>query len=313
MQSLKMRRLSIDVDDTMLARAEASAAARRKTIQELVAEYLQLIGKDIVTVELPHAACRPFIHMYRHGGRDAITGYISKGGWAAFERPMPNYFFACAKMHPGIIIDGGANTGFYSLLAASASANNRTLAFEPDPVVHKLLRANIDANSLEAYIVAEAVALSGVEGVAPLYVPTQDHGVVETSSSLESRFKPRYHETLDVRTVTVDGLTALTNPSEQRVSVIKIDVAGHECAVLAGAVRTVARHRPVIFVEILERAETGFLSHFIGSHGYIDVPLRSDGPLIAHGTVAFVPAAWNHALVPGELLTRFLTASRAAV
>jgi FkbM family methyltransferase len=309
MQRLAVRTLSIDADDMVLARAEASSAARHKTLQELLVEYLRIISDDIATIELPHAAYRPFVHMYRHRGRDTTAGYVAKGGWDAFEQPMPSYFFAWVRMQPGIIIDGGANTGFYSLLAASASADNRTLAFEPDPVVYRLLRANIDANSLESVIAAEAVALSGEQGVAPLYVPAQDHGLVETSSSLESRFKPRYYEILDVRTITIDGL----NVAEQRVSVIKIDVAGHECAVLAGAADTVARHRPVIFVEILERADMGFLSHFIASQGYVDVPLRSTGQLMAQGTVAFDSAAWNHALVPTELLAQFLTASRAAI
>jgi FkbM family methyltransferase len=308
-----VRTLSISVDEAVLARAEASAAARHKALQEFLIEYLRIVGDDIATIELPHSAYRPFVQMYRHRGRDTTAGYVAKGGWDTFERPMPSYFFACAKMHPGIVIDGGANTGFYSLLAACASADNRTLAFEPDPVVYGLLRANIDANNLGSFIVTEAAALSGGEGVAPLYVPAQDHGLVETSSSLESRFKPRHYETIEVKTVTVDGLTAVTSPPGQNVSVIKIDVAGHECAVLRGAVETVARHRPVIFMEILERADIGFLSHFIARQGYVDVPLRSDGPLMAQGTVAFDPAAWNHAFVPTEFVARFLTASRAAI
>ncbi len=306
------RTITIGLDDPELARAEAYAAAKRRTIEELVHGYLRSIGNDFVEAELPRGSCNPFLQMQRHGGRDTTAGFLARGAWDEFERPMPGYFYAWARLHPGIVIDGGANTGFYSLLAANASAQNHVLAFEPDPLIRGLLQANIEANGLAARVAAHAAALSDRNGRGMLHIPTQDHGVIETSSSLESKFKSRFSEVLEVETLTIDEVAGTWDLHGLPVRLIKIDVAGHEGAALAGAEETVARHRPVVFAEVLDRADFGVLSQFIARHNYTDVPLRSQGALSGQGTVTFEGDAWNHALVPAETLPRFLVAARSA-
>lgn len=304
------RSIRLNIDEASLARAEAYAASKRLTIEALVSLYLRDIGDDLVSAALPSGACQPFMQMLRHKGRDTTAAFLGKGGWNEFERPMPGCFYAWARMVPGLIVDGGANTGFYALLSAYASAQNRVLAFEPDPAVHGLLQRNIDANGLGARITAYATALSDRNGHGVLHIPTQDHGVIETSSSLEGKFKSQFSEVLEVETVTIDHALGAPDLRGQRVSLIKIDVAGHEAAVLAGAERTIAEHRPVVFAEVLDRAEFDLLSRFVARHDYLDVPLRPQGTLTAQGAVTFVGEAWNHALVPAEALPRFLGAAR---
>ncbi len=306
------RTITVDLDGPEMARAEAYAATKRRTVGELVQGYLRAIGNDYVEAELPRGACNAFLRMHRHGGRDTTAGFLADGAWDEFERPMPGYFYAWARLHPGIVIDGGANTGFYALLAANASERNQVLAFEPDPLVRGLLQENIEANGLVSRVSAHAAALSDRNGRGMLHIPTQDHGVIETSSSLETKFKSRFSEVLEVETLTIDRVVGTWDLHGQPVRLIKIDVAGHEGAALAGAERTLADHRPVVFAEVLDRADFGLLSQFIARHNYTDVPLRSQGALAGQGTVTFEGDAWNHALVPAELLPRFLVAARSA-
>ena len=309
MADTELRHIATHLDDEAFARAEAYAATKRATVEELVDAYLRALGDDVALVPLPAAAKRKFLQMLRHRGRDTTVGYLS-GGWEAFERPMPTLVFGWAQAAPGLIIDGGANTGFYSLLAASADPANRILAFEPDPAVRALLQQNVAANDLGTQITVREQALSERAGDAQLFIPSQDHGVIETSASLEPAFKSYYSEVVTVPVLTVDAALQAPELAGQTVSLIKIDVAGHEAAVLEGAEQTVAKHRPVLFTEVLDRADFGRLSGFIARHNYVDVPLWQNAALAGKAAVTWESGAWNHALAPAEKLPRFLSVAR---
>jgi FkbM family methyltransferase len=250
------------------------------------------------TVDLPG----PYL-MLRHGGRDLVARIAGEGGWMAFERPMPEIFFAAASGLPGLVVDVGCNTGFYALLACAASPQNRVIAFEPDPTIQPLVAANISLNRLGGRIETSPLALSDVAREAQLYVPDQAHGLIESASSLEvTFFQGKHSAALPVKTARLDEVLREEN---QPVRIMKIGVEGHEMAVLAGATATVARFRPLIFVEILDRADNDGLTDFVLSHRYADIPIRADQPLGVAERVAFEPLAWNHALVPLELVSQF--------
>lgn len=302
--------IGLELDAAALARAEAFAASRGTTLGALVESHVRELGHGLTAAMLPDNACFTFLRMFRHGGRDTTATFLADGAWDEFEHPMPAHLYNWVRSHAGIVIDGGAHTGFYSLLAAAASAGARVLAFEPDPTVRELLQSNIAANGLGDRIAVSPAALSGSAGRAPLYVPPQDHGMIETSSSMEPGFKSRFSEVLNVETSTVDQVVAALPSGEQRVTVLKLDVAGHEAAALDGSEATVTEHRPVVFAEVLDRADFGRLSRFVARHNYIDVPLRSTGQLHPQAAVTFERDAWNHAFVPAEVLPAFLVALR---
>lgn len=305
-----LRTVSIEIEEAALARAEAHAAARRTSVPALIEAHLRDLGDGLVAARLPDGAKPDTLRMFSQGGRDTTARFLADGAWDEFEQPMPAHVFAWARSHPGLFIDGGANSGFYALLVACASERSRVLAFEPDPVVRALLQANVDANGLQPRVVVRAEALSDAPGRRPFYVPPQDHGMIETSGSLDPTFKARFSEVLDVAATTVDAAVAGAGADAQAVTMLKLDLAGHEAAALAGAERTVGEHRPVVFAEVLDRADFGALSRFVGRHNYMDVPLASDGRLFPRVAVGFERNAWNHAFVPAEALPAFLVAWR---
>lgn len=255
---------------------------------------------------LPEDSAQNSFKMSLHGGRDQVAVAIADGTWENFEYPFPTYFYACAIIWPGTIIDVGANTGFYSLLGACASRSNRVISFEPDHEILASLNENVSLNNLGEQVSSSSLALSSKSGVGTFYVPTQEHGLIETSGSLEAGFKSLHSELRKVEMETLDRVIAKSNLADSSISMIKIDVEGHERHVLTGAKLTIINHRPILFLEVLNNKENEFFNNFIKEHGYIDVPLSPAGVAVNPGHVQFVADAWNHAFVPKEKVELFL-------
>ncbi len=302
-------KLTINVPHDVLNKAVQLAARNGRSVEADILHYLEASTQDLAFVALPFNATTHAMFMRRHGGRDQIAT-AAMSSWTAFERPMPQYLYSCAAQWPGVVVDVGANSGFYAILAATANPGNEVLAFEPDPPLYEALRQNINVNTLRHRIAAFPMALSSRAGMASLFVPSQAHGLLDTSSSLEETFIISHSEVHQVNVDTIDHFLSAPAYEQTPVSIIKIDVEGHEAAVLAGAHDTVARWKPILFVEVLDRADFGTLSNFVAQHGYVDVPLRSNNVLATQGTVSFDPSAWNHVFVPAERLEALLQLSR---
>ena len=168
--------------------------------------------------------------------------------------------------------------------------------------MHEILTRNVAENCLEGAVKVFRSAVSDRLGRATLYIPDPSHGLIETSSSLNAAFKP-HTNTIEVDVVTLDALLM----TGQKVCVVKIDVEGHEAAVLRGATSMIARDRPILFVEVLPMAEMVFLTRLLTDLRYVSVPLRSDGKMSIEPEVQFVPNAWNHAFVPQEEVSAIIS------
>jgi FkbM family methyltransferase len=248
----------------------------------------------------PDDACFRWLRMSDCDGREMVAKRAASGGWRTFERPMPEFFHRACRASAGIVIDVGANSGFYSLLAAASRRDIRVLAIEPDPLVKPILEHNIRLNWLDRRITTLPIALSDRQGVAELFIPSREHGLVEKSSSLERTFKPAHSDVIRVETDTLDGLRLRLPGGARKVGVIKIDVEGHETAVLRGATATIGTDRPLIFVELLPRADFAWLNELLRNHDYRDMPLQNSGPPLPGTTVSFDPEAANHLFLPTE-------------
>jgi FkbM family methyltransferase len=156
------------------------------------------------------------------------------------------------------VVDIGANTGLY----AYALGRTHTMdAFEPLPESARSLRAV--AKRLPRVRVHE-VALSSRPGTATLYIPYVDG---RPTAEL-ARFTPPASGRFDEVTVPVSTLDAF---GLSPVGLIKIDVEGHELSVLEGAEATIARERPMLFIEIEQRhSSTPIADTFaaVAAYGY---------------------------------------------
>lgn len=258
-------------------------------------------------IRLPDTACLRSMTLANPGGTDQVASLGAHAGWDAFERPLPHYLYAVARARAGLVVDVGANTGFYSVLAASASDRTRVVSFEPVPDIADMLDRNIGENGLRDRVSVLRCALSDTVGTAELFLPSAEHGLIETSASLERSFKDTHSGTIRVPVNTLDRALSGLSLGRAPVALIKIDVEGHEAAVLAGASATIRRCRPVLFVEVLPGCDLQRLNRFIVARGYRDVRLRPDRPPQTAAAIEFDPDSWNHALVPGEALGAFMT------
>ena len=163
--------------------------------------------------------------------KDLIKDTLRKGRtWEAdLERVFPLH------VKPGsTVIDAGAHIGTHTLsLAALAGPEGRVYAFEPQKKIYRELVHNL--------------RLNGVSNVVPLrFALGRNAGVIEMSPTVSGN----EGSTAVGRGGDKAELRAIDSFAFDNVSFIKIDVEGYEDEVLEGARLTIARHRPVILVEI---------------------------------------------------------------
>lgn len=136
-------------------------------------------------------------------------------------------------------VDVGANVGPYSLLSTLAP-DVRTLAFEPFSLAQQRFRANIELNGVghRVHLVPRAVGEGDRSGRL-----SADRWA--TNELVGDRYDGATEE---VEIVSLDSYDA-ASPLGQ-VGLMKVDVEGHELAVLRGAARVVRRDRPALIVEL---------------------------------------------------------------
>lgn len=228
------------------------------------------------------------------GNTDLIARIVRESGWWSFEQPLPALVVRCGQVWPGLMVDVGANTGFYSLLHASVDPANRSMAFEPFPPAAQVLRDNVALNLFGEVVSVRTEAVSAFAGQAELFVPPQLHGLLESRSSLERTFSDVHEAVLPVTTLPLDSIQAELSD----LTILKIDVEGHEASVLAGARETIAARRPLIAVGILG-GDHAALNAMTDRERYRAVVLGGE-EVIERPVLAPDPRGWNHILVPEE-------------
>jgi FkbM family methyltransferase len=167
--------------------------------------------------------------MYLDPDDQAITPWLRKGVW----EPLETMLFEGEIEAGDIVVDVGANVGYYTLIAANkVGPQGRVYAFEPDPDAFALLQANIELNAL-TNVVAIDKALAAEPGRMELF---------RSSSNLGDH---RLYDPGDGRTaVTVEVTTMDAALADVRgIDLIKIDTQGAECSILAGAGAVLERER----------------------------------------------------------------------
>lgn len=184
------------------------------------------------------------------------------------DQPQELKAIRLAMRQGGLAIDIGANKGSYLHSMARWANGSPTIAFEPQKKLADYL-ASACKKSRFYSVVVENLALSDREGELELYIPgASDSPGASLESSVANKTNCRVET---VRVVTLDRY--LANGSYGAVKVIKIDVEGHELAVVKGAEQTLARDRPLLIIECEARhlpngqSVADFVSH-IEAIGY---------------------------------------------
>jgi FkbM family methyltransferase len=151
-----------------------------------------------------------------------------------------------------IAIDVGAHVGLYNTVMARRAL--RVVAFEPAAEAAAQLRALRFPN---CHVIEAAV--SDAVGQAVLRTPLCNGAPSDALSTIAPRnllaTDPAEASIVErtVATTTLDSLPLSIVAANEQISFVKIDVEGHEGAVIRGATNIIARHRPVLMIEIEAR------------------------------------------------------------
>lgn len=158
-----------------------------------------------------------------------------------------------------LAIDIGANRGIWAHEMAKLCPS--VWAFEPNPKLYDFLE-----RAAGPRVRCSPIALSDAEGEAELMIPGADGRYSNQGASLNpDKIAGAAHMRVTVRTAPLDAL------DPPPVGFMKIDVEGHERAVLEGARGVIARDRPVMIIEIEERhtgTDLDSALDFVESLGY---------------------------------------------
>jgi FkbM family methyltransferase len=198
----------------------------------------------------------------------------------------------------GTFVDVGANVGFWSVPAAlRAGPEGRVVAFEPNPWALARLRLNADLNAELALapLDVRGAAAGAEEAELDLYSYDLESGASQATLQRGAVDAER-PERVTVPVVTLAGAL------DGQVDVLKIDVEGHEAAVLAGA-RSILEDHPPAFV-VME-IQGSLLAHAgaspedlvaqLESLGY--VPVDGDGSLGRREVARPLPADFFETVV----------------
>ncbi len=164
-------------------------------------------------------------------GDSVVTNFHS-----VLHEPQDSLFLVNYLDPEDYLVDVGANTGHFSLLAATA-CKTKCLAFEPIPATFERLLRNIELNNLSHLITALQIGLADKEGKLTFSNDRYTTNRVLTKTSKNS---------IQVNVRRLD-----TIEKAKDCTVLKIDVEGFELQVLLGASKLLSSERlNVIIVEL---------------------------------------------------------------
>ena len=241
------------------------------------------------------------------GGRDQVAMCLLSKGWSAYEAPMPEILAAWSEAFAPVFIDVGANTGFYSLLALATGASH-VHAFEPVESIFEILSHNLKLSELLSNVSLHPLAVAEQSDQKILYFPTDEHGLIETSASLNRSFRSRHSAEVVVKSVAMDDVFREMD-FESLPVVLKIDVEMFEAKVLRGAWRFITECRPVIFSEILPGAELNVYEELCASLSYVHCSLSKFG-LEKEAKIIASNINRDHLFLPSESFETWMSCAR---
>lgn len=143
------------------------------------------------------------------------------------------------------IFDIGANIGTTAVKFAKLSSKGKVYAFEPSSLNFKRLTEHISMNNIDN-LVCENFAFGDRYGTLKLY--SVDENNPGMNMILDHAESDLIFE--NIKITTVDSYVSSKNI--ESIDLIKIDVEGFEFNVLKGALESISRFRPIIFMEVID-------------------------------------------------------------
>lgn len=193
---------------------------------------------------IPKGTRVPFLFQPSLKGAKWIIGSGPHGCWLGTAERVKRGVFTKKVERGNVILDIGANVGYYSLMASRLVGPEGVVhAFEPSPRNIRYALQHFEINDIKNVCLNEC-AVSSKSGNARF-----DASIDPVTQRISK------DGGIEVKTITVDDYVRQT--AIGKVDVIKIDVEGHEIDVLRGAKEVLRYHKPKVFVETHDRFVPG--------------------------------------------------------
>lgn len=193
------------------------------TFQSIIILEKEEVPKDLSAVreEISVALRHHGVKMILDADDKVITPFIKQRcEWEPFETAV----FLSQLDAGSVVVDVGANVGYYTLLASKAvGETGKVIAVEPDPTSFALLERNVQMNAAKNVTLIRK-GLSDRRATGRLYLDSENKG--DHRLFLEDAIKP----SVSVELVPYNEIDA----SASAPSLIKIDVQGWEAQALSG-------------------------------------------------------------------------------
>jgi FkbM family methyltransferase len=144
----------------------------------------------------------------------------------------------------GVLFDVGAHCGLISALWCAARNGNRTLCFEPSPVLVRRLAEIRDLNRFEERMQINQIAIGEAQGTMSMLFDS-------VGGFVQSR---HFNHTMWSAPQTIDVAIESIESASARLKVvpnfIKMDIEGFEYEAIKGSVAFLTAHRPTLFLEL---------------------------------------------------------------
>lgn len=152
-----------------------------------------------------------------------------------YELELTKRIKALAKQG-GLLIDVGANYGYFSCLWAAEQKKNTVLAFEANPSNVPALSFNVERNNLSSQVQITALALGNEKGRMSFYTGGETNQTGWGGLLLEEKKNSIYVEVDTLDSVSLQREIAI-------IDVLKIDTEGADTWILQGAVNLLKERR----------------------------------------------------------------------
>jgi FkbM family methyltransferase len=144
----------------------------------------------------------------------------------------------------GSLFDIGAHCGLISALWCAAKPDNRVFSFEPSPALSRRLAEIRDLNRFGERMQLNQIGIGEAEGATTMLMDPVG-GFVQSRHFDNTMWGAP--ESIEVQIETIESASA----ARQVVpGFIKLDIEGYEYEAIKGSASFLARHRPVIFLEL---------------------------------------------------------------
>ncbi len=209
---------------------------------DLSKEYKKLESLEVLKCKVAYnkygGYCVPLSSHHRHAAQKVLSNDV-------YEPQTIEYIIN--NCNNGDIVHAGTYFGdFLPALSKGAASGAKVWAFEPNSENYRCARITLEINDIENTVLTNAGLGNKHE---TLLVKTRDaKGRSLGGASRIISGQPNDEVgTESVQVVTIDDVV----DSGRTVSIIQLDVEGHEKEALAGALKTIRRCLPIIILEVL--------------------------------------------------------------